>query len=554
MTKRAIVGSLGSLFLLAGCDSILGLQHRELYQPDGGGGVGGAASSSSSTSTGGSGGSGGHDGAGGNAPTCTDSTKNGDETGIDCGGSCPKCAPGGGCISGADCQSGVCQAKLCLDNYPWSEAFGSAGTSLALVFGAATDTANNVVLTGTYSGTLDLGGGVLTAKGTNDVFLAKFDAQGTPVWSFGYGGVNGADTGYAVATDTAGNVYFTGEFNKGIDFGVGCALTSTSTRSVFVVKLDSFGAPKWCKNYGLTGTHSARAIALDPSGNVFVGGQLGGKSSSTINFGGGVLTDTGSGDAFVAKLDAAGNYVWAKNWGDDSQQFVNRLAVDSGGNVLLSGIFQSQINFGGNTFTNTGGLDSFLVKLSPAGAHLWSQPLGGTKDQVPSGLAVTPTGNVVLGGAFQDSIDCSGNPQMSAGATDIFLCEFDPSGAPKWSKTYGDASAQDGPLVAADSAGNIILTASGAGSVNFGGAMLTSAGGPNGGQDIFVAKLDPAGAHIWSQRFGDAQVQTNGALALDHNDAVLLSGGFNGAMTFGAKKLTSVSVSGDIFLAKLVLP
>jgi hypothetical protein len=424
------------------------------------------------------------------------------------------------------------------------------------VNGVATDVENNVLITGTFGGAIDLGGGVLTAQGTNDAFLAKFDSSGAPIWSFEYGGIGGSDTGYAVTTDKAGNIFFTGEYSKAINFGVGCLLNSQSTKSVFVVKMDPFGVPLWCKSFGATGVHTGRAIAVDDSGNVIVAGALGSKTSATVNFGGGTLTSAGSSDAFVVKLDPSGNYVWAKNWGDDSLQTVSSIGVDAMGNISIAGVFESIINFGdsGGALVSAGGLDAFLAKFSPVGAPLWSKGFGSAKDQIASSLVVVADGTSYLAGAFIGSIDCGGNAMTSAGLTDLFVCEFDASGAPVWSKAYGDGSSQDGALLATDPEGALILTSNCSGTVNFGGGPLSSAGGPNGGQDIFVAKLTSSGSHIWSQRFGDAQVQSNGAVAVDNLGATLIAGSFTGALTFGTKKLTSESVAGDLFLAKLLLP
>ena len=109
--------------VLAGCELIANIGDPALRQPDGGGGDGGrggatsssssssstTSSSTSSTSTSSS------TGSGGAEPTCTDDTKNGNETGKDCGGgTCPACPIGGGCIVGPDCESSVCLGGTCI--------------------------------------------------------------------------------------------------------------------------------------------------------------------------------------------------------------------------------------------------------------------------------------------------------------------------------------------------------------------------------------------------------------------------------------------------------
>ncbi len=115
----------------------------------------------------------------------------------------------------------------------------------------------------------------------------------------------------------------------------------------------------------------------------------------------------------------------------------------------------------------------------------------------------------------------------------------------QWSKRFGDASGQYARAVAADTSGNSIVTGYFYGAVDFGGGALTSAGA----YDIFLAKLGPAGAHVWSKRFGDGDNQFAPAVAIDGLDNVFVAGYFRGAMDFGGGPLTSAGGE-DIFLAK----
>ncbi|MBI4705509.1 MAG: hypothetical protein HY744_30820 [Deltaproteobacteria bacterium] len=119
-----------------------------------------------------------------------------------------------------------------------------------------------------------------------------------------------------------------------------------------------------------------------------------------------------------------------------------------------------------------------------------------------------------------------------------------PPGAQLWSKAFGGASI--GYSVAVDGSGSALVTGSFDGTVDFGGGPLTSAGG----YDIFVAKLDNAGGHLWSKSFGDASGQGGWAIAADGSGNVLVTGGFAGAVDFGGGPLTSAG-GGDIFVAKL---
>ena len=115
-----------------------------------------------------------------------------------------------------------------------------------------------------------------------------------------------------------------------------------------------------------------------------------------------------------------------------------------------------------------------------------------------------------------------------------------------WSKRFGDASSQFARAVAVDTLGNSIVTGFFSGSVDLGGGALTSAGG----YDIYLAKLAPTGAHVWSKRFGDNSEQAVQGVAVDGNGNVIIAGYFEGAVDFGGDNLTSAGGE-DVFVAKL---
>ena len=242
---------------------------------------------------------------------------------------------------------------------------------------------------------------------------------------------------------------------------------------------------------------------------------------------------------------APGDHLWSKRFGDANGQFGESVTVDGSGNVFLTGAFLGSVDFGGGPLTSAGQADIFLAKFDPAGNHLWSKRFGDATDQFPRSVAVDGSGNAFLTGYFTGSVDFGGGPLTSAGLEDIFLAKFDPAGTHLWSKRFGDANSQIGQGVAVDGLGNVFLTGYFSGSVDFGGGPLTSAVG----YDIFLAKFDAAGTHLWSKRFGDATGQFGLSVAVDGSGNVFLTGRFLGSADFGGGPLTSAG-GYDIFLAK----
>jgi len=160
------------------------------------------------------------------------------------------------------------------------------------------DRSGNILVTGYFGGTIDFGGGPLNSAGNSDIFVAKFTADGSHVWSKRFGDTS-EDRGSSVATDASNNVLFTGFFNGTVDFGGG-PLTSAGLDDIYIAKFAADGSHLWSKRFGDTlPVDFGLSVAVDASGNVLVTGVFGG----TVDFGGGPLTSAGSGDIFVLQLN-----------------------------------------------------------------------------------------------------------------------------------------------------------------------------------------------------------------------------------------------------------
>ncbi|MCH7666561.1 MAG: hypothetical protein IH936_11615, partial [Acidobacteria bacterium] len=164
------------------------------------------------------------------------------------------------------------------------------------------------------------------------------------------------------------------------------------------------------------------------------------------------------------------------------------------------------------------GLDEVLLVAPPAWSqsptHLWSESFGDISTNEGRAIAVDEAGNVVLAGSFEATVAFDGG-FTSAGDSDIFVAKFNPDtplyAQHLWSRRFGDTGLDVGYAIAIDGDGNVIVTGSFERTVNFGGGPRTSAGS----SDIFVAKYDAGGNHLWSQRFGDTGPDVGHAIAID---------------------------------------
>jgi hypothetical protein len=411
-------------------------------------------------------------------------------------------------------------------------------TSFDIGYAVAVDGSDNVYVAGYFNGTVNFGGGNLTSSGANDVFLAKYDASGTHLWSQRFG-AGSSDDAYALAVDGDDNVIVAGYFQGTVDFGGG-GLTSAGSGDIFVAKYNSAGTHQWSRKFGSTLFDLGLGVAVDASDNVLLTGSFRG----TVDFGGGGLVAPGGSDVVVAKYDPSGTHLWSQRFGSTLSEAGNAIAVDASDNVIVGGQFQGTVSFGGGALVASS-TDMFLAKYNSAGGHQWSVDFGGTGGDIGKALAVDSGGNVYFAGLFAETVNFGGGNLVSVGANDIFVAKYNSAGVHQWSDSYGSTLDDEGRGLAIDSNDNVTMTAEYQGTIDFGGGDLASVGA----RDVVVATYDAAGAHQWSERFGAASDDGGNSVAVDGSDNLLVIGYFRDTVDFGGGDFMSAGQS-DIFVIK----
>jgi hypothetical protein len=272
---------------------------------------------------------------------------------------------GGGALSSAGSKDIFLVKYSSAGAHAWSKRIGGSGWETG---GAvATDSGGNVVISGSFEGTIDCGGGPLTSAGLTDLFVAKYSSTGQHLWSKRFGGT-GDDYAHGIEVDGAGDVVLTGQFKNTINFG-GANLTSAGYEDIFLAKLSgALGGHVWSKRFGsTTRTDIGYGVAVDGNNNVAITGFFG----YGVDFGGGMLVAQGY-DIFVAKYDSSGLHLSSKRYGDPAgqgdTQVGNAIAMSSGGNIYIAGQFIGALDLGlAGSLTSTpfGGNDAYLSSLGP---------------------------------------------------------------------------------------------------------------------------------------------------------------------------------------------
>jgi uncharacterized delta-60 repeat protein len=360
----------------------------------------------------------------------------------------------------------------------WVARYNGPGNSTDAARAIALDTSGNVYVTGESDG-----GGT-----GEDYATIKYAPDGTQLWVARYNGPeNSADRAYAIAVDTSGNVYVTGPSWGGHPYYGGTSYDYAT------VKYDTDGNEKWVRRYNGPANYGdeARAIAIDSSDNVYVTG-----TSSTVT----------EQDYATVKYAPDGTELWVARYDgqENSNDGAHAIAVDSWGNVYVTG--QSD---GSGT-----GSDYATIKYAPDGTQLWVARYdgpGNARDRAFA-IAVDSSSNVYVTGMSYGS----GTDQDYATV--------------KYKQTYTDGSVEvteewvaryNGPGNSWDYATELALDSSG---------NVYVAGGSVGSgvvNDYATVKYDAdTGQQLWVARYDSPRNYTDVAcaIAVDSSGKVYVTG------------------------------
>ncbi len=443
---------------------------------------------------------------------------------------------------------------------------------------ATSDGQGFVYVLGEFQGTAQIGSYTLssTTPGKNDLYVAKYDDNGTVIWATRLGSATDRDTegGSSITVDANNNVYVTGKFAGGTSFGP-TVLTSAGGTDVFVVRLRaSDGAVLWARAAGGPGDDAGYGVDFDDFGNLYVVGSV----TGTASFGNQTLTgNAGQTDAFIAKYTNGGTPLWARRMGNFNAgpDIARSVAVDAEGNAYVTGAVDGSslnpnVTFGNFIIkNNTDDANAFVAKYDPDGTAMFAVLMDNAYSE-GTDIELDNLGNLYVSGYFARLLTYGDDRLRSASRIDApvpsidgMLAKMTTGGQPQWIRRISGGGDDLARSLTVDTENNIYV----AGYFTGPNIAVFNNNTPNAGSrlsnsgfetsDIFIYKFNANGVVSGARSAGSVDSDDAAyGITVTNADDVYAVGDFRSTATFrrdatATIELAAQSSGWDAFIAQL---
>ena len=422
-----------------------------------------------------------------------------------------------------------------LGSYKWHTFYGGSANDQGVA--ASVDSAHNIYISGTSSAAWTPGAS-FPAKhaysGGSDLVALKLDSSGALQWYTFYGS-SSYDFAYDSAVDGNGNLIIAGQSNASWlgDNNAAPKHAHGGASDIVVVKLNNAGTYQWHTFWSAEINDNGASIAVDGSGNVYFAGNAGGPwvgptGQKPIHPFAGVDQT----DIVVTKLNSSGAYQWHTFYGSSQTDQADAIAVDSAGNVYVTGFSDADWQGDGNATPKhpfTAGSVIFILKLNKDGVYQWHTFYGASISQ-GTGLVINSSYLYITGNSSDtwlgDNVQSPIHP-FNVSGINLFVLKIRLDGTYQWHTFYPNGYPDK---ITADSAGNVYAT----------GAAFGTWQGPapanaapihafSGNRDLFILKLDPSGAYQWHTFYGGngGNIDEGYDIAVDPQGKIFVTGTSN---------------------------
>lgn len=419
----------------------------------------------------------------------------------------------------------------------WVKRAGGASTDLGN--GLWVDAKMQVYVAGSISGQAKFHKTEVFSKGGGDVWVAKYNPEGIPLWIRTFGGKLD-DFANALCGDPDGNVYVTGVFTDTAWFEN--QMLYTPKTDIFAAKLNPKGKLEWVKSLGTLGGALPNCMAVTDQGGLYIGGLYTGPYSDKVS------NQRGQTDGFITKLTWDGEISWTKTIGGPGFDEVSMLSTDPWGRVVAGGTFEHQLFVEDQEIQGVSNKSGFLMRFEATGRLLWQKSFSGVDAQCQVADATTDLdGNVYAVGKFSGETDFDAHHKTSKGQTDVFVQKISPKGEVLWVNTLGGSDVEEALNVKFSQDDKSILVSGLFNKVLEFGKKSVSAVFDN---QLFVSRWDLRG------NLDEVRIQNFNSLfqcagrKLDGQGNIWLTGSFTEKTTFGTLPFQSVGEE-DIFITSI---
>ena len=444
-------------------------------------------------------------------------------------------------------------------------------------YGITTLSDDSTVVTGSFQYSTMFGEGEanetdLVSDGYNDIFVARYNPDGTLAWVKRAGGTD-SDRGYGITTLSDDSTVVTGYCRGLATFGEGEAnetvLVSNTYKIIFVARYNPDGTLEWARQAGGTYEDIGWGITTLSDDSTVVTGHF--RSSATFGEGEAnetVLVSDGKSDIFIAKYNPNGTLAWAKRAGGTDHDHSYGITTLSDDSTVVTGWFWESATFGKGEANETvlewnGDHDIFIARYNPDGSLAWAKRAGGIDDDHGNGITTLSDDSIVITGRFQDTAifgegDVNETVLVSNDRSDIFLARYNPDGTLAWAKCAGGIWGNESCGITALSDDSTVITGLYRGLATFGkgeaNETILESYDTYDGTDIFVARYNPDGYLAWVKRAGGTSWDEGWGITTLSDDSTVVTGWFWGFATFGEGEPNETVLvhagHGDIFVAR----
>lgn len=421
-------------------------------------------------------------------------------------------------------------------DFLWVQHGGGAGGSAAHAI--QTDEQGNTYVTGNFSGTLDLCGLTRTSYGAHDIFVAKFDPNGKPLWVEQAGGIF-SETGEALVVDAQGNVYVTGTVSRQVKFGSSTTLLA-DLADPFIAKYSAEGQLRWVNTGSGPGFDQGYSLALDPAGTLYASGYY----DNGIAFGNQRLT---GGGGYLASFNQQGQAQQIQGL-DDARPF--NLAIGGDQQLYLAGSYSGAGSLIKAPVAAAGGRDVFVTKWNPVSRQVtWTKVMGSSQDDHVEGIALDEAGNCYVTGLAGGPLQWGSHRiGFYGGLSDMFLARLAPDGQVQWLKNAGGSDEDNALQVSYSKSGGVLVTGLFSGQATFSSNVVLSS---QGKADVYTARYDANGNLGKVYHVKGIDKEKSMGITTDAAGTIWMAGTFGVTTQFGPLAITPPNNYTQFFVTKI---